>query len=562
MPFLRKTYSLWALLFMMIPAWLSSQDYQVWINLNSGPDESIHPLSSCTFRNTYEFAATMAKLHADGKIVMYWDEELKRPISKDSIWVAFLRQNEISWNSWFDDTYLDPIMGLVRNTENSGFDDFVGDELWGFEDEEPEEKKSLPTYSFQENPYLYLLKNVDWSNTLISFREKWSMNGEDIAIIQEVGALEFEDPGETFPSKFFYFDPNDPNVPYEMTMRRKFNSFQEETARDIIQNRKFDAKLEGIRPYGSPRWIPADRSSDRNYFYRNRRRDSLMQVLGYLEAIDSYNNISEKYPIQTKGVQIYLTYDRDRTLSVEQQNAVPDAFYQANNTLFSQSIKQILDLATVGKIAVYNSDSVRERVQVNILKNMKEIEGWLDYDEEPEPHFDDFERSDEKNSNDSSQFDTGFDDFEGTDDFEWGFVDTEDTVSTDSPINADELSAIEEAQQPYSVDYDAYLGVCTIDGILKREAGKIRFTPEVLNIIWEDPGRTLPQKVVASILFEDIEKNGILCNGVSLAKFIESLQFYYFPLRVNNNGVTTIQQALHLKQLLLSGEWEAIPNRY
>lgn len=209
-----------------------------------------------------------------------------------------------------------------------------------------------------------------------------------------------------------------------------------------------------------------------------------------------------------------------------------------------------------GKFVAYHPDSLTKPLSYeDVLKRIKDFEGSLEGDGD----FDDAEDSFDEGGDGAG----GFDDFEGGGD-EWGFDDGGDFGDDfDDDLGGDAIAAA----SGYMGDFDSgpFENVIHFveDRIFDKTRSDMVYDVQYVEVIWTDPGETLPEKNLCTFAYKDILEtleNAQWKNRFNDAEYktlrevFELRLFHSYIINVSGDGVKTLQEAEARRQKLIEFE--------
>ncbi len=216
-----------------------------------------------------------------------------------------------------------------------------------------------------------------------------------------------------------------------------------------------------------------------------------------------------------------------------------------------------------GKFVAYHADSLNVALSYeDVLQTIQDFEGSLTGDG------DDFDELGDENSNsdfDNADFESDFNDFpgeeEGFGDFEDDFSDFDDGFEDLGPDNSGEGAGgdLEE------VDPGPFENVIHFveDRIFDKTRSDMVYNIQYIQLIWTDPGETLPEKVLCTFRYKDIVetleatqwKNRFNDAEYKTLKEIFDLRlFHSYIIDVSNVGVRDLDEAEARRQQLIEFE--------
>jgi len=204
-----------------------------------------------------------------------------------------------------------------------------------------------------------------------------------------------------------------------------------------------------------------------------------------------------------------------------------------------------------GKFVAYHPDSLQSALSYEeVLQRIKEIDGSM----EAEAAFDEGEGADEFG-------DGGFDDFGGD---EWGF-ETDDFGGEDfDDLGGDEL-ALPGGEGFADFDPGPFEQVVHFveDRIFDKTRSDMVYDIEYIEIIWVDPGETLPEKTLCTFAYEEVSetldntqwKNRFNDAAYKTLKEIFELRlFNSYVINVSGEGIRSLEEAEYRRQRMVEFE--------
>ena len=212
-----------------------------------------------------------------------------------------------------------------------------------------------------------------------------------------------------------------------------------------------------------------------------------------------------------------------------------------------------------GKFVAYHPDSLTEAMGYDeVLRRIKEIEGSLTGEDEFDSGFDD--------GFGGGEGDGGFDDFSGEDGGEeWGFED-----DFGSEFGGDDLG------DEFAEGGDAGFGGGDFDPapfenvihfvedrIFDKTRSDMIYDIQYIEIIWTDPGETLPEKPLCTFKYAEVLetldeaqwKNRFNdAEYKTLKEVFELRLFHSYIINVSGEGIRTLQEAEYRRQKLVEFE--------
>lgn len=110
---------------------------------------------------------------------------------------------------------------------------------------------------------------------------------------------------------------------------------------------------------------------------------------------------------------------------------------------------------------------------------------------------------------------------------------------------------------------EKYNKALLVSGFLERKDNKTRFKPQQLILLIEkvDTVSNHHRKRYYQHLlydFEELSSLGLQIEGKGIRDFFSSVDYYFYPVEINETDIENYTQALQLRDLLFSGKWEDI----
>ncbi|MEM6346224.1 MAG: hypothetical protein AAF927_20205 [Bacteroidota bacterium] len=236
-------------------------------------------------------------------------------------------------------------------------------------------------------------------------------------------------------------------------------------------------------------------------------------------------------------------------------------FYTDNSQYTSKSglIMALFDGLKQGKFVAYHPDSLEKPLSYeDVLARIQEIEGSLSGEDDFDSGFDD-------GFGDDGGDGGGFDDFSGED--EWGFGDDgfgddglgDDLSGSDDPFAAGPADAGTEFD---SAPFENVVHFVE-DRIFDKTRSDMVYDIQFIEIIWTDPGETLPEKPLCTFAYKEVMetldqaqwKNRFNdAEYKTLKEVFEMRLFHSFIINVSGVGVQSLPEAEQRRQKLVEFE--------
>ncbi|MCI4668920.1 MAG: hypothetical protein MRZ79_12360 [Bacteroidia bacterium] len=351
-----------------------------------------------------------------------------------------------------------------------------------------------------------LLENLDVFDIKLGLRESWDLKSRDKLFYQELLLLQLDDwSAENNSSTLIYLDIQNEKLPLDLLLQRDVPGYLEASAEKVIYDRMFRASLINIRDAETGNWkYQSIRGFETSLAHTSEEEvEYILEEISYeLYMIEITLDHHNRDKMTMNDVSFYLDLETTQMTPDDSLSFSPNQ-YKATKNFLSQMMDSIYFLGERGKIPVYHPFQPEseppfspERIQTEI-KRMKKV----------------FEL-------DSNML----------------------------------LTQYEGEFAPSSILTDK----CTFFGKLVHESGKTSFIPEALGIVGNDPHGMAPDEGLWSVKIKDLDELGIKYNGKLISEWIQELDYFYYPVRINGKGMTTIKQALWLQDNLLNKEWNKI----
>ncbi|MEL7531869.1 MAG: hypothetical protein AAFN10_11200 [Bacteroidota bacterium] len=236
-------------------------------------------------------------------------------------------------------------------------------------------------------------------------------------------------------------------------------------------------------------------------------------------------------------------------------------FYTDNSQYTSKSglIMALFDGLKQGKFVAYHPDSLEKPLSYeDVLARIQEIEGSLSGEDDFDSGFDD-------GFGDDGGDGGGFDDFSGED--EWGFGDDGfgDDGLGDDLSGGDDPFAAGPADAGAEFDSAPFENVVHFveDRIFDKTRSDIVYDIQFIEIIWTDPGETLPEKPLCTFAYKEVMetldqaqwKNRFNdAEYKTMKEVFEMRLFHSFIINVSGVGVQSLPEAEQRRQKLVEFE--------
>lgn len=214
-----------------------------------------------------------------------------------------------------------------------------------------------------------------------------------------------------------------------------------------------------------------------------------------------------------------------------------------------------------GKFVAYHPDSLTKPLSYeDVLKRIQEFEGSLGGSD-----FDDSDAGFGDGLGDEGG--GGFDDFGGDGGDEWGFDDTGDDFGDDFDDLGSDAAATATTASGYMGDFDPgpFENVIHFveDRIFDKTRSDMVYDIQFIEIIWTDPGETLPEKKLCTFAYNDIIEtldNAQWKNRFNDAEYktmrevFELRLFNSYIINVSGEGLRSLQEAEYRRQKLVEFE--------
>lgn len=242
--------------------------------------------------------------------------------------------------------------------------------------------------------------------------------------------------------------------------------------------------------------------------------------------------------------------------------ALEDRFYtdESQYTEKEGLIKSLFNGLKKGLYVAYHPDSLEVALSYDdVLKRIQDNEGSLVGDG------DDLEGLEgEGEGFEESGFDEGFED-EGFEEEEWGFEDDSEFAEEFDDMSGEGDAGAGDPAEMGEFDTGPYENVIHFveDRIFDKTVSDMVYNIEFIEIIWTDPGETLPEKRLCVFRYEDILET---LEGTqwknryndaeyrSMKEIFDMRLFHSYILNVSGNGVNSLDEAEHRREQLVEFE--------
>lgn len=234
------------------------------------------------------------------------------------------------------------------------------------------------------------------------------------------------------------------------------------------------------------------------------------------------------------------------------------SFYTGENSPYAETEGLIMTLFNglkKGEFVAFEPDSLAKPLNYDdVMKKIQEIEGSL----EGEDDFDDGAGGDFEDGDGE-----GFDDFDGDED-DWGFDD-----GADDGFGDDLGDSIGEADDAGfgGGDFDSapFENVVQFveDRIFDKTRSDMVYDIQLINIIWTDPGETLPEKELITFRYDDVRetlekaqwKNRYNdAEYKTLREVFELRLFHSYIINISGEGIRSLQESEYRRQKMVEFE--------
>ncbi len=232
-------------------------------------------------------------------------------------------------------------------------------------------------------------------------------------------------------------------------------------------------------------------------------------------------------------------------------------FYSENSQYTGKEglVMALFDGLKQGKFVAYHPDSLKKPLGYDeVLRRIKEIEGSLGGEDDFDSGLDD---------GFGGGGDGGFDDFGGEDGGEeWGF---EDDFSSGDDLGGGDLAAAGMGMGGEDFDSGPFENVIHFveDRIFDKTRSDMIYDIQYIEIIWTDPGETLPEKPLCTFKYADVLgaldeaqwKNRFNDAEYKTMKEVFELRlFHSYMINVSGEGIRTLDEAEYRRQKLVEFE--------
>jgi len=109
------------------------------------------------------------------------------------------------------------------------------------------------------------------------------------------------------------------------------------------------------------------------------------------------------------------------------------------------------------------------------------------------------------------------------------------------------------------VDLTSQTYTWQVRGHLLWTEGEVTFEPEWIDIIWEVPNELFPDLLLCSVPMWSLVQADIRYKGQPILEVLESLDYGYYPMQINQSQLWSYDQATYYKKILESGAWDCLP---
>jgi len=249
-------------------------------------------------------------------------------------------------------------------------------------------------------------------------------------------------------------------------------------------------------------------------------------------------------------------------------------YYRASTGQYPQAdgiVRSLIEGIKAGDYMAYHPDDWEQKLTYeDLLARMREFEqagGGFGY-EEPTPSIESEEEGpalEDPFADPFAPVDSDEDPFAPVEDDEWGSAGGDDTRAGDtwetgfdpgeeSTVNDDlgrPAPAASGSYQPDMLAYEEHLHIVE-DWIFDRNRSMMVQQVDYFEVIWTDPMGTLPEKVLARFLWEDVQEQldqtqwkGRFndAENRSIAEAIELRMFHAYPISVGGKPISSLEEA-------------------
>lgn len=237
------------------------------------------------------------------------------------------------------------------------------------------------------------------------------------------------------------------------------------------------------------------------------------------------------------------------------------SFYTGDNSPYAETDGLIMTLFNglkQGKFVAFDPDSLEKPMSYDeVLQKIQEIEGSLE-------GADDFDSGEESDFGDGESGE-GFDDFDGDED-SWAF----DEGDGDDGFGGEDLGdSIDEVDDSGfgSGDFDSAPFENVVHFIEDRIFDKTRsdmvYDIQLIDIIWTDPGETLPEKQLITFRYDDVREtleNAQWKNRYNDAQYktlrevFELRLFHSYIIDISGEGIRSLHESEYRRQKMVEFE--------
>lgn len=356
-----------------------------------------------------------------------------------------------------------------------------------------------PATRIEEDQNLQLL--LDDLPFLIWLKESWDVSK---ASFQQQSICILLDPSFT-PAIGFYLNLAEGDFPWDMLLHRNFEGIAEVSAQEVFDMRLFKANIIGMTDLAknSPIFGPRHRTLAPDI--RQEKADSVMASLNYPGIRAKRQKAHFKKKTMTKEVfSIYLEQSPER-FSKKDSSHVTLAEFQTTTNFVKQNIGKLYDACLRGDIPAFKYEHPNALSQTPLTrKEMKQMKKGT-YEEE-------------------------------------GSEESKTRQNFDTPPEV----------------YWEVTSKAQVVGKLMEIKGKKVFSPQYLILIATDPIKFFPDRTLWGVRLADLNGSNWDFEGKSLFKFLAELDYFFYPIDVNNNGLHTYEEAFWLRENLLEKTWKKI----
>lgn len=235
-------------------------------------------------------------------------------------------------------------------------------------------------------------------------------------------------------------------------------------------------------------------------------------------------------------------------------------FYSENSQYTGKEglVMALFDGLKQGKFVAYHPDSLETPLSYDaVLRRIKEIEGSLSGDDFDSGFDEGFGEGDGG----------GFDDFGGEDGGEeWGFEDDFGSeFGGEDDLGGSDLAAADDTYGGDDFDSGPFENVIHFveDRIFDKTRSDMVYDIQYIEIIWTDPGETLPEKPLCTFKYKEVMgaldeaqwKNRFNdAEYKTLKEVFELRLFHSYMINVSGEGIRTLDEAEYRRQKLVEFE--------